>query len=223
MSRHRYVNLAFAGDQKLDREELNRLYRYEPIRPSDERFYHLDSLFELPEANLYAELTELSKEVEGIPTSSRQLFDDVRAAIDGVHRCGSLKSRVLAEPAAYLERSEELLLGLCRLGLRRRRFFLLTNSGWSYADGLCSHLFEGILPGLDHWRQLFDRWWWTRRSPASSRVATRLSFWMTREQEGDRRYTGVGRRLLGWSPRWPDAHDRCARRYRALRGRPHLR
>ncbi len=77
---------------KLDREELKRLYRYEPIRPSDERFYHLDSLFELPEANLYAELTELSKEVDGIPTSSRQLFDDVRAAIEGVHRVGTLES-----------------------------------------------------------------------------------------------------------------------------------
>ncbi len=156
MSRHRYVNLAFAGERKLSRDELKRLYRYEPIRPTDERFYHLDSLFELPEANLYAELTELSREVDGIPTSSRQLFDDVRTAIDWVHRSGALKSRVLAQPAIYLERSEELLLGLCRLGLRPRRFFLLTNSEWSYVDGLCSHLFDGLLPGLERWRQLFD-------------------------------------------------------------------
>ena len=65
MSRHRYVNLAYHGRQRLDRVELKRLYRYEPIRPSSERFYHLDSLFELPEANLYAELVDMASNQGG--------------------------------------------------------------------------------------------------------------------------------------------------------------
>ena len=52
MNRHRFVNLAYHGRQRLDRQELRRLYRFEPIQPASERFYHLDSLFELPEASL---------------------------------------------------------------------------------------------------------------------------------------------------------------------------
>ena len=61
MSRHRFVNLAYFGRERLGRDELKRLYRYEPIQPASGRFYHIDSLFELPEANLYAELVEASK------------------------------------------------------------------------------------------------------------------------------------------------------------------
>ena len=156
MSRHRYVNRAYLGRERLDRGELKRLYRYQPIRPTGDRFYHLDSLFELPEANLYGELIELSRREEKITSSSQRLFDDLRAAIDWVHAEGPLKSQVLAQPARYLDRSEELALALLRLALHGRRLFLLTNSQWPYVDGLCSHLFDGILPGLDRWRQLFD-------------------------------------------------------------------
>ncbi len=158
MNRHRYVNLAYYGRTRLDRAELKRLYRYEPIRPSSERFYHLDSLFELPEGNLYAELIEMAarqdSEVE-LP-SAWQIFDDVRAAIDWVHGGGALKSRVMAEPERYLKRDPEVALALLRLALGGRRLILLTNSDWSYANAVCGFLFDELLPGLGSWRNLFD-------------------------------------------------------------------
>lgn len=158
MSRHRYVNLAYHGRKRLDRDELKRLYRYEPIRPSSDRFYHLDSLFELPEANLYAELVELASKGQSnidLP-STWDIFDDVRAAIDWVHAKGELKSRVMEEPANYLKRDPEVAIALLRLALGGRRLILLTNSDWSYANAVCSFLFDDLLPGLDSWRQLFD-------------------------------------------------------------------
>jgi len=156
MSRHRYVNRAYSGRERLGRSELKRLYRYQPIRPTEDRFYHLDSLFELPEANLYGELIELSRHETDVPSSSQRLFEDLRAAIDWVHAEGPLKGQVLSVPSRYLDRSEEVALALLRLALHGRRLFLLTNSYWPYANGLCHHLFDGILPGLDSWRQLFD-------------------------------------------------------------------
>ena len=48
-----------------------------------------------------------------------------------------------------------MALALERLALGGRRLILLTNSDWHYAAGLCRHLFEGALPGLDNWRDLF--------------------------------------------------------------------
>ena len=157
MSRHRFVNLAYFGRERLDRDELKRLYRYEPIQPASDRFYHIDSLFELPETNLYAELVEASKTHPQLAERGYQrLFEDVRAAIDWVHAEGSLKSRVLADTSRYLRRDALLAIALLRLGLGGRPLILLTNSNWEYASGLCSFLFDGLLPGLDSWRQLFD-------------------------------------------------------------------
>ena len=157
MNRHRYVGQAYLGRRRLNRRELVRLYRHEPLRPASNRFYHVDSLFELPETNLFAEVVEL-KERNPLPPlpDYPQLFADVRAAIDWVHASGELKSKVLAEPEAFLERDPELALALLRLKLGDRRLILLTNSGWEYAAGVCSYLFDGLVPGLDSWRQLFD-------------------------------------------------------------------
>ena len=158
MNRHRYVNLAYYGRTRLDRGELKRLYRYEPIRPSSERFYHLDSLFELPEGNLYAELIEMAaRQSEGVKLPSTwQIFDDVRAAIDWVHGDGALKSRVVADPGRFLKRDQEVGLALLRLALGGRRLILLTNSDWSYASAVCAFLFDDLIPGLGSWRNLFD-------------------------------------------------------------------
>jgi len=157
MNRHRYVNLAYYGRERLGRRDLKRLYRYEPIQPSSKRFYHLDSLFELPEANLYSELIELANRDNGhsLP-SSWQIFDDVRAAIDWVHGQGSLKTRVMADMQSYLRRDPEIGYALLRLALGGRRLILLTNSEWHYTNAICSFLFDDLLPGLTHWRDLFD-------------------------------------------------------------------
>ncbi|MEE9561439.1 MAG: HAD-IG family 5'-nucleotidase [Thermoanaerobaculia bacterium] len=157
MNRHRYVNLAYFGRERLDREELKRLYRYEPIHPASDRFYHLDSLFELPEANLYAELIDLANRDKGLSLpSSWQIFDDLRAAVDWVHQHGALKTKVLANLELYLHRDVEVGLALLRLALNGRRMILLTNSDWEYARSICSFLFDGLLPGLESWRDLFD-------------------------------------------------------------------
>ncbi len=157
MNRHRYVGQAFLGRRRLSRTEMIELFRHEPVKPADERFYHVDSLFELPEANLYAELVELSerKPELGLP-DSLGLFEDTRRAIDWVHASESLQAKVLADPETYLRRDPEIALALLRLKLGGRKLILLTNSGWTYARDICAHLFNGVVPGLDDWRKLFE-------------------------------------------------------------------
>lgn len=156
MNRHRYVGAAFLGRDRLDREELVRLYRHEPLHPAHDRFYHVDSLFELPEVNLYAELVAAFQRGDVPPRPYHELFVDVRTALDWVHAEGTLKRRILDEPDRFLDKDPQVALALERLALGGRRLILLTNSDWNYADGLCRHLFEGVLPGLDDWRDLFD-------------------------------------------------------------------
>ncbi len=158
MNRHRYVGRAYLGREMLSREERARLYRREPLDLGSERFYRADTLFELPEVNLFAELVELSRRRPELfhAESLSRLFADVRSAVDAVHADSTLKSRIAADLPRFLPRTPELALALERLRLGDRRLLLITNSEWGYTAKLCSYLFDGILPGFDSWRDLFS-------------------------------------------------------------------
>ena len=166
MDRHRYVGRAYLGRERLDGRDRSRLYRQERLDLRSERFYWVDTLFELPEVNLFAELVELTRREHLAPPSHSQLFADVRAAVDGIHAEGPLKPRIAADPARFLPRDAELALALERLRLGDRKLILVTNSDWAYTDRLCSYLFDGVLPGLDRWSDLFSLVIVAARKPA---------------------------------------------------------
>jgi 5'-nucleotidase len=156
MNRHRYVGRAYLGRQPLDREERSRLYRRERLDMKGDRFYWVDTLFELPEVNLFAELVELSRSGRAQLPDYGTLFNEVRAAVDAVHAEGPLKAQIAADLPRFLPHDRELALALERLRLGGRRLMLITNSGWGYTDTLCTYLFDGALSGLGSWRELFD-------------------------------------------------------------------
>ena len=157
MDRHRYVGRAYHGRQFVDGAERSRLYRQEPVNPSSNRFHFVDTLFELPEVNVFSELVELAlHQPATLPFDSyANLFHDVRAAIDSIHADDTLKRRILADLPRYLPRDDELILALKRMSLGGRRLLLITNSEWYFTDALCSHLFDHTLPA-GAWRDIFD-------------------------------------------------------------------
>lgn len=156
MNRHRYVGRAYHGRHFLDGEERSRLYRREPLNPNSKRFHFVDTLFELPEVNVFSEVVEMGRLGKVKPPPYPQLFQDVRQAIDSIHADGTLKERILADLDRYLPRDPGLALALVRMARSDRRLLLITNSEWFYTDGLCRHLFRDALPGMKHWRELFD-------------------------------------------------------------------
>ena len=158
MNRHRYVGRAYLGRRFLDAQKRAELYRREPINPSSSRFYRVDTLFELPEVNIFSEVIEatLTRPDEVRLESYEQLFNDTRAAIDSIHRDGTLKACLLADLDRFLPKDPGIALALRRLALSGRKLLLITNSEWFYTNGVCKHLFEGALPGIDDWKQLFD-------------------------------------------------------------------
>jgi HAD superfamily 5'-nucleotidase-like hydrolase len=157
MNRHRYVGRAYHGRRFLDTEERARLYRTDPIHPSSPRFYFVDTLFELPEVNIFSELIEMAdRGPKKLEVPFPRLFQDIRQAIDTIHADGSLKDAILADLPRYLPRDPRLALALERMALGGRRLLLITNSEWFYTDAVCSYLFEDSLSGLGSWRELFD-------------------------------------------------------------------
>lgn len=159
MNRHRYVGRAYFGREFFAGEGRVKHYRSEPINPSADRFYFVDTLFELPEVSLFAELVELGKQgrlaLDAGNEPYARLFGDVRAAIDSIHADGSLKRVILGDLARFLPDDPLLVPALERLTLGGRRLLLVTNSEWYFTDGICRHLFEGR-GGVGSWRELFD-------------------------------------------------------------------
>jgi len=155
IDRHNHVGRCYHGRRALPDEELKRLYRDEKVHLSSPRFAWIDTLFALPEACLFALVIE---ELEGQGTSVdyTRLYDDIREAIDTVHRDGSLKAEVGQDLSRYILRDPDLGPALHKLRSGGKKLFLLTNSLRDYTDAVMSFLLDGVLPEYPSWRNYFD-------------------------------------------------------------------
>ncbi len=155
LDRFGQVGRAWHGLRPLGHEAWQRLYRNEPVRLRGNRYAWIDTLFSLPEAWAYAAIIELL-ESRGHPMDFGRLYDDVREAIDSVHRDNSLKRAVRRDIARYIYRDPELGPALHRLRSGGKKLFLLTNSQWDYTQAVMSHLLDGLAPEYPNWRNYFD-------------------------------------------------------------------
>jgi 5'-nucleotidase len=155
LDRFGQVGRAWHGLRPLHEEAWGRLYRNEAVRLRGDRYAWIDTLFSLPEAWAYAAIIELL-EARGRPLDYGRLYDDVREAIDSVHRDNSLKRAVRGDIARYIYRDPELGPALHRLRSGGKRLFVLTNSEWDYTQAVMSHLLDGLAPEYPTWRNYFD-------------------------------------------------------------------
>ena len=155
MDRFGHVGRAYHGRKPLDREQWRALYRHKRIKLSDPRFMWIDTLFALPEACLFAGIIELL-EGRGERVDYGKLCDDIREAIDTVHRDNSLKAEVRKDLARYIFKDLELGPALHKLRSGGKKLFLMTNSAWDYTDAVMRYLLDGLVPEYPSWRNYFD-------------------------------------------------------------------
>ncbi|MDP2270729.1 MAG: HAD-IG family 5'-nucleotidase [Archangium sp.] len=156
IDRFGYVGRAYHGRRLLADEEIQRLYRNERIRMKSTDYAWIDTLFALPEACLLAGIIELYETKLGKPLDYRKLYDDIREAIDTVHRDNSLKKIIRADIGKYIFKDEELGPALHKLRSGGKKLFVLTNSLWDYTNAVMSYLLDGVLPEYPSWKNYFD-------------------------------------------------------------------
>lgn len=156
IDRFGYVGRAYHGRQLLADEEIQRLYRNERIRMKSADYAWIDTLFALPEACLLAGIIELYEKKLSKTVDYRKLYDDIREAIDTVHRDNSLKKIIRADIGRYIFKDEELGPALHKLRSGGKKLFVLTNSLWDYTNAVMSYLLDGVLPEYPSWRNYFD-------------------------------------------------------------------
>lgn len=175
MDTHGKVARVFHGRRRLDADEIHAVYRHAKIKLSSTTFASVDTLFSMPEACLYANLVEFfeGRRKEGKDTApvaipqhpevqlfgnlnTWKLFDDVRSAIDDIHRDGTLKNIIMADLPTYFVVDPGLPLALHKLRSSGKKLFLLTNSYWLYTHAVMTYLLGGQQKEYASWRQYFD-------------------------------------------------------------------
>ena len=176
MDTHGRVARAWHGHRRLTVDEVTEMYAHARLRLGSESLASADTLFSMPEVALYANLVDFFERrlQEGLPAeplmlpkdapadrllgriNTWKLFDDVREAIDSIHRDGSLKTVIMSNLPTYFVVDEGLALTLHKLRSAGKRLFLLTNSYWLYTDAVMSFLLDGRLKEYSTWRSYFD-------------------------------------------------------------------
>ena len=157
MDHHNHVGRVYHGRRLLSRDERKSLYRNAKIRLSGPRYHWIDTMFALPEAVLYADIIDLFELKLGRKRIDfRQLFEDIRGAIDECHRDDSLKSVIRSNFAEFIEEDPDLPIALHKLRSAGKKLFVLTNSYGPYTQAAMSHLLDGKLSEYPVWQNYFD-------------------------------------------------------------------
>jgi HAD superfamily 5'-nucleotidase-like hydrolase len=155
MDRFGYVGRAYHGRRPLSAELWRTLYREVRVRLKNPQYAWIDTLFAVPEACLYAGVIDLL-EAKGVKIDYAKLYDDIRDAIDTVHRDNSLKQELHKNIGYFIYKDPELGAALHRLRSGGKKLFILTNSFYGYTQAVMSYLLDGVLPEYPTWRHYFD-------------------------------------------------------------------
>lgn len=152
------------GFRFMKPSEINELYPNKFLQLSINRIYVFDTLFSLPEIYMLAciidyfdkspEYTKVD-DLTGVKTgqvfmSYHSIFQDIRESFDWVHLEGKLKETILKNVEKYVAKDDRLGPFLRRVKEGGKKSFLLTNSPYSYTNGIMNYLL-GI-----RWTDYFD-------------------------------------------------------------------
>eukprot|EP01122_Echinamoeba_exundans_P016717 TRINITY_DN8563_c0_g1_i1.p1 TRINITY_DN8563_c0_g1~~TRINITY_DN8563_c0_g1_i1.p1 ORF type:complete len:532 (+),score=116.19 TRINITY_DN8563_c0_g1_i1:27-1598(+) len=170
----------------LEKSDVAKLYPSMMIRSDeiDKRYYLLNTLFNIPEACVFAHLIQFfegRRDATSVPSSGaeeehdtfvpagqdvirteamdiyfKNLWADIRESTDWCHLY-TFKSTVVADMSKYLVKTPKLAEFLDTLRKNNRKTFLLTNSPWGYTNSVMSFLLDDEKPGeYKSWLDYFD-------------------------------------------------------------------
>uniref|UniRef100_A0A7N6AR74 5'-nucleotidase, cytosolic II, like 1 n=1 Tax=Anabas testudineus TaxID=64144 RepID=A0A7N6AR74_ANATE len=165
------ILLCSHGFKFLKGEDIHKYYPKKFIQRDDtDRFYILNTLFNLSETYLYTCLvdfftrcTRYTNLLKGYQygdlfMSFRSMFHDVRDAMDFIHNSGTLKEQTIKNLEKYVIKDPKIPLLLTQIK-EVAKVFLATNSDYNYTEVIMKYLLENNTnPGSSKksWRSYFD-------------------------------------------------------------------
>nr|XP_043636640.1 5'-nucleotidase domain-containing protein 4-like [Erigeron canadensis] len=166
MDRHKYVKVAYHGLMLISKDEKAKTYGNGFVRDAFDGpdYAHIDTLFSLAEAYLFAQLVDFKDNNPGKLSDDKdysRIYTDVRSAVDMCHRDGTLKQMVAKDPKKYINEDNSIAPMLNMLKSSGRAVFLVTNSLWDYTNVVMNFVFgpraiDGSSSLSLDWLQHFD-------------------------------------------------------------------
>nr|XP_043622733.1 5'-nucleotidase domain-containing protein DDB_G0275467 [Erigeron canadensis] len=145
----------YFGRRKLSRKEIEELYGTRHIGRDQARvLVGLMDFFCFSEVCLIADIVQYFVDAK-LEFDASYVYQDVRRAIQHVHRSGLVHRGILSDPQKYLVKNGEFLSFLKMLKENGKKLFLMTNSPYYFVDGGMRYMLEDSLGG-DSWRELFE-------------------------------------------------------------------
>ena len=158
MDQYGFVSVVFHGDREWSKAERREAYANQSIPLGTARYTSVDTLFHMPEVDLYLQLVDAKDSHPDAfgPRNYQLLWSDLRHAIDLCHSDGSMKAEVMSSPERFLVEDPDLPAALATLRQQDKRLFLLTNSELEYTEAVMGYLFDGAREDLPRWTDYFD-------------------------------------------------------------------
>ncbi|MBU0937054.1 MAG: HAD-IG family 5'-nucleotidase [Spirochaetes bacterium] len=155
LSRYGKVKMATHGLQALEYRELKHIYENVAVELSDPAFMPLDTLFAISTGVLFSQLVDLKD--KGLPLPDfAGIAADTAAAVDMVHRNGSIKKVLRADLPRYVIQ-DPLVPGLLeRYKDYGKKLMIITNSDYDYTRDLLDYALNPFWKKHTSWREVFD-------------------------------------------------------------------
>lgn len=157
LSRHLAIRQSFHGLKPIAYNEQNRIYKSTYIDLKDSNYDKVDTTFSISFANLFAQLVDMkdSGEYPAIPDYIH-LAEDINFVLDQAHRDGSLKNVVRERLSDFIIKDADTVRGIERYLKHGKKFFIVTNSEYSYAKLLLEYAIDPFLTGGRTWQDVFS-------------------------------------------------------------------
>jgi 5'-nucleotidase len=168
VNRFGYIKQSMHGLRIMTMDEQRQIYGRTLVDLADSaRYVFLNTLFEVSEGCMFAQLVEMLDDRKLPETLGYEaLYRRVRFTLDRAHVEGELKAEILATPTRYVSLDPELPLALVDQREAGKKLVLITNSEWTYTQAMMSYAFDQYLPEGQTWRDLFAYVVVSARKPA---------------------------------------------------------
>lgn len=156
LSRYGAIRQSRHGTKPISFSEQNQRYRGTYVDLSDHNYIAIDTSFSIAFCVLYAQLVDLKdKHPKEFPNYS-EIALDVLHSVDTVHANGSLKTIISQDLYNYVIREPRVVEGIKRYLQHGKKFFILTNSEYSYTKTLLDYAITPFLEKGQTWHNLFE-------------------------------------------------------------------
>lgn len=156
LSRYAAIRRSHHGTKEISFIEQKKIYRSIYVDLKDPNYFAIDTSFSIAFCVLYSQLINLKDEFPHDLPNYSGIALDVLSCVDQVHADGSLKSSIAKNLQDYVLREREIVEGLKRYIRHGKKFFLLTNSDYSYTNLLLEYVLTPYLNPGETWHDLFE-------------------------------------------------------------------